>query len=211
MGTFSVPQKEKLLEKPISFGYYMDREKLLFVDESGFVAHIVKEMEEIRFQEQSYVAHFLFEFMERLLEDDVRFLQAYELRMTDLEDGLFRREIKDCPARMLTVRRELLRMNTYYDQLADFCEMLEENYTGFLGEEDWPFPSNGKKNRAPCGQHQKPAGIYPSDPGNVSGQNCGAAEQDHAVPHRRHHYFHAPDADHRLVWHELCEYAGALL
>ena len=85
----------------------------MFVDESGFVAHIVKEMEEIRFQEQSYVAHFLFEFMERLLEDDVRFLQAYELRMTDLEDGLFRREIKDCPARMLTVRRELLRMNTY--------------------------------------------------------------------------------------------------
>ena len=74
--------------------------------------------------------------MERLLEDDVRFLQAYELRMTDLEDGLFRREIKDCPARMLTVRRELLRMNTYYDQLADFCEMLEENYTGFLGEEN---------------------------------------------------------------------------
>ena len=136
VGTFSVPQKEKLLEKPISFGYYMDREKLLFVDESGFVAHIVKEMEEIRFQEQSYVAHYLFEFMERLLEDDVRFLQAYELRMTDLEDGLFRREIKDCPARMLTVRRELLRMNTYYDQLADFCEMLEENYTGFLGEED---------------------------------------------------------------------------
>ena len=27
-------------------------------------------------------------------------------------------------------------MNTYYDQPADFCEMLEENYTGFLGEED---------------------------------------------------------------------------
>jgi len=114
----------------------MDKEKLLFVDESGFVAHIVKEMEEIRFQEQSYVAHFLFEFMERLIEDDVRFLQAYELKMTDMEDGLFREEIKDCPARMLAVRRELLRMNTYYDQLADFCEMLEENYTGFLGEED---------------------------------------------------------------------------
>lgn len=49
VGTFSVPQKEKLLEKPISFGYYMDKEKLLFVDESGFVAHIVKRMEEIRF------------------------------------------------------------------------------------------------------------------------------------------------------------------
>ncbi|ANU76372.2 hypothetical protein ADH70_010155 [Blautia pseudococcoides] len=136
LGTFSIPQKEKLLEKPVSFGYYMDKEKLLFVDESGFVAHIVKSMVEIRFQEQSYAAHFLFEFMERLLEDDVRFLQAYELKMTDMEDGLFREEIKDCPARMLAVRRELLRMNTYYDQMVDFCEMLEENYTGFLGEED---------------------------------------------------------------------------
>ena len=136
LGTFSIPQKEKLLEKPVSFGYYMDKEKLLFVDESGFVAHIVKSMVEIRFQEQSYAAHFLFEFMARLLEDDVRFLQAYELKMTDMEDGLFREEIKDCPARMLAVRRELLRMNTYYDQMVDFCEMLEENYTGFLGEED---------------------------------------------------------------------------
>ena len=136
LGTFSIPQKEKLLEKPVSFGYYMDKEKLLFVDESGFVAHIVKSMVEIRFQEQSYAAHFLFEFMERLLEDDVRFLQAYELKMTDMEDGLFREEIKDCPARMLAVRRELLRMSTYYDQMVDFCEMLEENYTGFLGEED---------------------------------------------------------------------------
>ena len=136
LGTFSIPQKEKLLEKPVSFGYYMDKEKLLFVDESGFVAHIVKSMVEIRFQEQSYAAHFLFEFMERLLEDDVRFLQAYELKMTDMEDGLFREEIKVCPARMLAVRRELLRMNTYYDQMVDFCEMLEENYTGFLGEED---------------------------------------------------------------------------
>lgn len=136
VGTFSVPQKAKILEKPLSFGYYMDRDKLIFVDDTGFVARIIRTMEQIQFQEEGYTAHFLFEFIEKLLDGDVRFLQSYELKMTDMEDRLFGEGIKDCPAKMLVMRRELLRLNTYYDQLVDFCELLEENHTGLLGEWD---------------------------------------------------------------------------
>lgn len=138
IGTFLIPDKADLLGKELSFGYYMDREKLVFIDESGIVGKILHEIEKVQILEKTYVVHLFFEFLEYLVHDEVQYLQAFEEKLTDIEDRIMEREMEkeNVPAVILKCRKELLKLNSYYNQLLDMSETLDENYNGLLNEED---------------------------------------------------------------------------
>lgn len=136
VGTFSMPQKEDLLGTPLEFGFYMDRKSLLLVDDSGRVAQMLQHLTEIQVLEKTQSAHFLFELMEYLIRDDVLFLQRYEQKLEELEERLATEQSKNFSRHLMTRRKELLNLLTYYRQLGDMSRMLEENENGMLSKED---------------------------------------------------------------------------
>lgn len=136
IGTFVIPDKADLINKEICFGYYIDNNRLIFVDDSNNVNNIIEEIEKIQIMEKTYVAHFLFEFLEYLVRDEVQYLQDYEKQMTDLEEELMGDGKDEIPALILKRRKELLHLNGYYNQLIDMSETLKENYNNLLSPED---------------------------------------------------------------------------
>ena len=139
VGTFVIPDKQDLLveKKEKCFAYYMDRKKLIFVDDSNTVNDIISKMGHLQTMEQTQTAHFLFEFLEYLVNEDIQYLQDYEKRMTTLEETLLNGdEDEKIPKLILTIRKELLRLNSYYSQLIDMSDTLKENYNRILNQED---------------------------------------------------------------------------
>lgn len=136
VGTFAIPKKENLLGPRTDFGYYMDKTKLIFVDDSGTVSQWLHEIEKIQIMEKTYVVHFFFEFLEFIINKDVGFLQEFEERMTALEDSLSGETIREFDREILRCRKELLRLNSYYTQLIDIGETLSENHNHILNEDD---------------------------------------------------------------------------
>lgn len=135
-GTFLIPDKEHLLSKIFVFGYYIDANRLIFVDDSGIVSKVLSEMQEVQTSDKTLVAHFFFEFMEFLLHEDVVYLQRYEEKLTLIEERLLDDGPDDFNKEILKCRKELLRLNSYYHQLVDLAETLEENTNGIFVEED---------------------------------------------------------------------------
>jgi len=136
IGTFVIPRKDDLLGTYTTFGFYMTTEKLVLVDDSGIIEKLVKNMAEALTVEKTYTAHFFFELMEYLVKEDVIFLQNYEKKLSELEGVLLQGVINDFDKKMLAIRKELLALQSYYQQLTDVSETLEENQNHMFEEED---------------------------------------------------------------------------
>lgn len=136
IGTFVIPRKDDLLGTYTTFGFYMTTEKLVLVDDSGIIEKLVKHMAETLTVEKTYTAHFFFELMEYLVKEDVIFLQNYEKKLSELEGVLLQGVINDFDKKMLAIRKELLALQSYYQQLTDVSETLEENQNHMFEEED---------------------------------------------------------------------------
>lgn len=136
IGTLVIPDKSDLIQKEICFGYYMDKQRVLLIDDTGVVQSTIEEIKNKQTMEMRSVAHFFFEFLEYLVRDEVQFLQDYERIMTDMEEELLGTGGDSIPGMILKSRKELVRLNSYYNQLIDMSETFKENYNGLLSKED---------------------------------------------------------------------------
>ena len=98
------------------------------MDDHGFVAHVLDEMQEQEREDVSSTYVFLLDFMEYLIKDDVLFLQEYEEKLTKLEESLLNGHGESFDRQILAVRKDLAALGTYYQQLLmwerHFREML---------------------------------------------------------------------------------------
>ena len=138
IGTFVIPSKQDLLGSTEGFGFYLDKYRITFVGDEEYVLKILCYLEQNQVWESAGIHHFLFTFIEYLIHDEIRFLQKYEERLTDLEECLTQGKGRDSDIsrKILHVRRELLRLNSYYNQLMDMSDTMIENYNRLLDEED---------------------------------------------------------------------------
>ena len=135
-GTFLIPRKEARLGDKGGFCLYLDRKRLLFIDDTGFAQSLMDSIAEEKSSEKTSLVHLLFQFMEYMIRDDVLFLQKYEEKLTTMEEELLDKGLDNVNRAILQCRKELLRLNSYYEQLADMSETLVENHNGFLDEKD---------------------------------------------------------------------------
>lgn len=79
----------------------------------------------------------LLQFFNALTANDVYELEKTEDRITDLEDGLIteKKPNSESSADIISLRRELLKMKRYYEQLALITEDLTENVNKALSDE----------------------------------------------------------------------------
>ncbi|MBW4846359.1 MULTISPECIES: CorA family divalent cation transporter [Lacrimispora] len=138
IGTLVIPVKKELLGRPMVFGYYMDQSRLIFLDDSGEVGKILKEMERNQIFDKTCVSHILFEFLEYQVKDEIEFLQKYEEKLAAMEDRIMsgKRERSDVPGAILRARKELAKISSYYGQLLNVSQTLMENYNGLLKDEE---------------------------------------------------------------------------
>ncbi len=138
IGTLVIPVKKELLGRPVVFGYYMDQSRLIFLDDSGEVGRILKEMERNQIFDKTCVSHILFEFLEYQVKDEIEFLQKYEEKLAAMEDRIMsgKRERSDVPGAILRARKELAKISSYYGQLLNVSQTLTENYNGLLKDDE---------------------------------------------------------------------------
>lgn len=137
VGTFAIPSKENPLKETAVFGYFIDKTKLIFVDDSRTAEKLLKEISAAHTGEQLSPTYVFLEFLEHLLRHDGKMLQGYEAKLTAIEEDLLIQESNFNFNRViLNHRKELLRMNSYYGELVEMGECLTANYNGMITEEE---------------------------------------------------------------------------
>lgn len=136
VGTFVIPDKGDLFHKKQIFGYFMNHEEFLIVSDQKMDKDFRKDVEKYSVIGMDTPAQFLAGFIEYLIREDVIYLQNFEERLAKMEEHLIHKEMKRFDVQILNIRKELLILDSYYQQMMDLCGILEENMNALMtGEE----------------------------------------------------------------------------
>lgn len=118
------------------FGYYMDKERLIFIDDSPVLNGIVERLKKNKPQESGNKARIFYDFLEELLSDDLFFLEDFSQKITALEEAVLEYGAQNFNEQILQIRKKLMRLNLYYEQMVDIGETLQENENLFFNESE---------------------------------------------------------------------------
>ncbi len=135
-GSFAVPRKEDVLSNPVCFAFYLDAKRLVFLDEGDTCEKLLDALAKQGTIEKPTAAYCLFEVVKLLTKNDLPFLAALEDRMEDVEETIIDSGMRDANRRMLEFRRQLLHIDTYYQQLVDLAAGIAENENKLLAHEE---------------------------------------------------------------------------
>ncbi len=135
-GTFAVPLKANLSGQKTVFGFGLMADRIIFADDHDFVKGELQKMESLYTADMISSSRRLFDFMEFLIKDDVQFLQEFEERLTGLEERLLNGRAREFDRKILSVRKDLSALSSYYQQLSDVGETLRQNAAEREDEKD---------------------------------------------------------------------------
>lgn len=127
VGQISVPRMLDLLGKRQEVCFLMNERLIFFVDDGNYVARIVDKIRVKKLPQAQSKEQFLYNFISQILKNDIVILESYEKRMIEMEISIMDRKIKDFHKIMMPIRRELLVMKNYYEQIGEMGKELEEN------------------------------------------------------------------------------------
>lgn len=134
-GTFQIPIKEEQYTKK-GFAFYILEEKLIFIDNTGLVRKNIEMISAGKLRREYKLERFLYDFLQSLIDHDIRYLDLLEKRITGMEEEVLSGKMKDFNHRMFDLKKEISQMHRYYNQLSNFGDTLADNETEFFGKDD---------------------------------------------------------------------------
>ena len=136
IGSLSIPNKNDLLDEPSCFGFYLDQMRLIFVDDGNICESILNSIAKARPACNLTVARVLYEFLKFTVKDDTLFLADVEDKLGDTEENILDRKRHVTNHHMLQVRRKILKLDNYYQQLSDMSSIMSEDEHHMLAKEE---------------------------------------------------------------------------
>lgn len=136
IGSLAIPNKADLLNDPARFGFYLDKMRLVFVDDGTVCASILDSMAAAHRTHGPTLARVLYEFLKYTVKDDTLFLADVEDKLGDIEEDILNRKRHVTNHRMLQIRRKVLRLDNYYQQLSDMSSIMSDDEHRMLSKEE---------------------------------------------------------------------------
>ena len=130
-----VPDKEDLLSGGSRISIYFRTNLLIFIcDEAreySLLHNIIMKIERKEIKNLT-LERVLYEFFDLLTVGDSSYLENLEQEINELEESLFSSEKRDYIKEIIRLRKRLLVLKRYYEQLFDLAEAMEENENDLL-------------------------------------------------------------------------------
>jgi len=132
-----IPNKEELLDDESQITIYFRKNLLIFicsaVQDYSLLHQIITKIEQKEIKNLT-LERILFEFFDLLTSGDSMYLENLEQEIANLEESLFTSQKKDYIREIILLRKKLLALKRYYEQLFDLAEAMEENENELLSE-----------------------------------------------------------------------------
>lgn len=135
-GSFSVPSKSFTQAEPDTFAFFLDKNRLTFIDKGNAAHRVLDKITESGVIRSVSTLHFLYVFMKYLMIDDLEYMGNVEDQMEDIEETLMSRDLHISTEQIMKYRRLSMRFTSFYQQLATMAEMLSDDENKMMSRED---------------------------------------------------------------------------
>lgn len=127
MGSFCIPKLEDIEGSGHRLMFFITEEKVILVDDQDFAAKLVSKIDGKRTNQHRTKEGFLYNFMAEFISRDLEYLMQLEINLMKLEEAIQSSNVDTFQSDIRTIRRELLILRGYYDEITDVGIALEEN------------------------------------------------------------------------------------
>lgn len=133
-GQVSVPRVLDVLGKRHEICFAMNEKGIIFVNEGIYVSRLIERIQCKKRGQASSKEQFLYNFITQIFKNDIQILEEYERRIIELEDSVMGDNLKDFNKKLVPIRRELLLLKGYYEQVGEMGKELEENENAYFNK-----------------------------------------------------------------------------
>ena len=130
-----IPDKEALLDKGNRVSIYFRKNLLIFIcsdsPDCSPLHSIIKKVQRKEVKNLS-LEHILYEFFDTLTTGDSLYLENLEQEISELEEALITSKKREYIKEIILLRKKLMVLKRYYEQLFDLAEAMEENENELL-------------------------------------------------------------------------------
>ena len=126
-GTLYIPKYSNVLGSRYHIIFMINSKHIVVIDETDFTIQMINRISRRRAQQGETREHFIYNYFTQFLSKDLEMLGRYEQRLMRLEERVRKEAIDDFQSELIPIRKELLELRTYYDEIMDIGKALEEN------------------------------------------------------------------------------------
>lgn len=132
VGTLCIPKLLDVLGSRYRMYFFVNRSNVVIVDDEDFSIRLIHRIQRKKTHQGETKERFLYNYISEFISRDLEMLVAYERRLLRMEEDVSQEKISDFQTKLMPIRRELLNLRSYYDEIMDFTRELEENENGFF-------------------------------------------------------------------------------
>ena len=138
-GSLRIPRLSRVLDPKIRMQFFVNKKNIVIISDDGFAELIIDRVRRKRSDQGSTKELFLYNFLQQILTRDLIVLSRYERRIMQLEDAVMDDNFEEFQEMIRPIRRELLTLREYYDELKDLGDEFEDNENHFLRKDYLPY------------------------------------------------------------------------
>ena len=131
-GTLCIPRLLDVLGSRYRMYFFVNRSNIVLVDDEDFSDRLIRRIQQKRTHQGETKERFLYNYIAEFMSRDLEMLVAYERRLLRMEEDVSQEHIANFQTKLMPLRRELLNLRSYYDEIMDLAKELEENENGFF-------------------------------------------------------------------------------
>ena len=112
--------------------FFINQKHIVIVDDDDFARRLIVRIRRSKINQGDTREHFLYNFIGQFMSRDLELLGRYERRIMHMEENVADGKTEGFQNEIGPIRRELLTLRGYYDELMDMGKDLEENENGFF-------------------------------------------------------------------------------
>lgn len=133
-GSLSIPRLLDVLHSRFRMMFFINQKHIVIVDDDKFAQRIVLRIRQSRTRQGQTRERFLYNFITQFMSGDLEILGRYERIIMEMEEEVMDGKINGFQSRISPIRKELLILREYYDELRDMGKELEENENYFFAK-----------------------------------------------------------------------------
>lgn len=134
VGSLTVPKIMDVLGSRFKLMFFINQKHIVIVDDDNFARRVILRIRQNRTRQGETKERFLYSFLTQIMSRDLEALNRYERRIMEMEEEIMDGKLQDFQNTITPVRKELLILRGYYDELMDLGKELEENENRFFAK-----------------------------------------------------------------------------
>lgn len=143
-GTMKIPRSSKGTICMQTFGFYLLKQQIIFVEDGTIVKNLLTKQKE-NVSGVCSVNQILLLLFESLIEEDVIYLQQQEEKLSAIEEGLLEKIPDYFYETIIRYRKQFSSYHAYYEQLINIGDQMQSDFAGKLTEKErggWQLYTN---------------------------------------------------------------------